>query len=587
MATKILMPSLGMYTIEGELTRWLVPNGTAVGADQAVLELTTEKSTVEINSPAAGILQHAAAAGDVVLVEALLGYVLAPGEAPPAEDVGGAGPAAAGAGAAAAVRGVADAAGAGVTRPEVGSPGGAPGAAGERPSAARGAASHAGPVSGVAAAQPAAAPGAVSQAGAGQPAGSGPAAGAVRASPAARKRAKELGVELGWLSGTGPGGRITEADVQMAASSLPATSAVAAAPAAAPAPRAASATERGPAGVAASGGAGPSGGAVRASPAARKRAKELGVELGRLSGTGPGGRITEADVETAASALPSAGTVAASAPGPVAAPASGPARAAAPAGGVPGAGAPDRPVLRRVPLSGMRRVIAARMHSSLANSAQLTLTRETDASPLIAARQAFNAAAGADPDAPKVAFDVLLAKALATALGQQPALNAIIDGDEILLLDGVHVGIAVAVEDGLLVPVLRDAGNRPVRELAAEFARLAECAREGKLTPPEYEGGTVTITNLGGYGIDTFTPILNPPESAILGVGRIAPRPFVASAGDTGDTGAVGERGGGAVTVRPTVHLSLTFDHRVADGAAAAQLLDALIAQWPGLAAGS
>ena len=142
-------------------------------------------------------------------------------------------------------------------------------------------------------------------------------------------------------------------------------------------------------------------------------------------------------------------------------------------------------------------------------------------------------------------------------------------------------------KDGLLVPVLRDAGNRPVRELAAEFARLAECAREGKLTPPEYEGGTVTITNLGSYGIDTFTPILNPPESAILGVGRIAPRPFVASAGGAGDTGGVGDTGGGAVTVRPTVHLSLTFDHRVADGAAAAQLLDALIAQWPRLAAAS
>jgi pyruvate/2-oxoglutarate dehydrogenase complex dihydrolipoamide acyltransferase (E2) component len=402
MATQILMPSLGMYTIEGELTRWLVADGAEVAADQAILELTTEKSTVEINAPAGGILHQVAPAGAVVHVEALLGYVLAPGEQPPA--------------------------------PVAGATGSAPDAA----------AAAAAPRPGVVAAVPAAA-------------GAGAAAG----------------------------------------------------------------------------------GPVRASPAARRRAKELDVALEVVTGTGPGGRITEADVQAAAAAT-----------------------------AAPAVGAGGRAVLRRVPLSGMRRVIATRMHDSLTRTAQLTLTREADAGPLIEARQRASAAV-------KVAFDVLLAQALARALLAQPALNAVVEGDQILLLDGVHVGIAVAVEGGLLVPVLRDAAHRPLADLAQDLTGLTDRARGGRLSPAEYEGGTVTITNLGAYGIDTFTPILNPPESAILGVGRIAPRPFVDDPADGAGPG---------LTVRPTVHLSLTFDHRVADGAAAAQLLEALVSEWTRLA---
>jgi pyruvate dehydrogenase E2 component (dihydrolipoamide acetyltransferase) len=475
MATQILMPSLGMYTIEGELTRWLVADGAEVAAEQAILELTTEKSTVEINAPAGGILHQVAPAGAVVHVEALLGYVLAPGEEPPA--------------------------------PAAGATGSAPDAA----------AAAAAPRPGVVAAVPAAA-------GAGAAAG-----GPVRASPAARRRAKELGVALEAVTGTGPGGRITEADVQAAA--------------AAPGPRPSQAVS-GPAppGPGAAGpvpGAAAAGGPVRASPAARRRAKELGVALEAVTGTGPGGRITEADVQAAAAAT-----------------------------AAPAVGAGGRAVLRRVPLSGMRRVIATRMHDSLTRTAQLTLTREADAGPLIEARQRASAAV-------KVAFDVLLAQALARALLAQPALNAVVEGDDILLLDGVHVGIAVAVEGGLLVPVLRDAAHRPLADLAQDLTGLTDRARGGRLSPAEYEGGTVTITNLGAYGIDTFTPILNPPESAILGVGRIAPRPFVDDPADGAGPG---------LTVRPTVHLSLTFDHRVADGAAAAQLLEALVSEWTRLA---
>ena len=145
----------------------------------------------------------------------------------------------------------------------------------------------------------------------------------------------------------------------------------------------------------------------------------------------------------------------------------------------------------------------------------------------------------------------------------------VIENEQIVILEQVHVGIAVAVDEGLIVPVLRDADRRPVLELCRDFAGLVERARQGKLEPVEYEGGTVTITNLGLFNIDTFTPILNPPESVILGVGRIAPRPFAEANGE--------------LTVRQTLHLSLTFDHRVAGGAEAALLLDAMIARWTDL----
>jgi pyruvate dehydrogenase E2 component (dihydrolipoamide acetyltransferase) len=201
------------------------------------------------------------------------------------------------------------------------------------------------------------------------------------------------------------------------------------------------------------------------------------------------------------------------------------------------------------------------MQHSLATTAQVTLTREVAAGPLVAARRELVATA---PDA-RAVYDALLAWALAGALAEHPALNAVVQGEEILVLAEVHVGVAVAVGDGLVVPVLRHPARRPLLDLAQELDDLAERARRGRLHPQDMEGGTVTLTNLGGQGVDTFTPILNPPQSAILGVGRIAPRPFV------GDDGRL--------AVLPTVHLSLTFDHRVADGAAAGALLAAIVAR--------
>ncbi|MBI3971012.1 MAG: 2-oxo acid dehydrogenase subunit E2 [Chloroflexi bacterium] len=411
MPVEIVMPSLGMYTIEGEVTKWLVPSGAAVEGDQPVLELTTEKSTVEITAPTAGILHHVLPVGGQVKVQGLLGYILAPGEAPPA-----------------------------VVPPHL-----------PVPSPTRG-------------------------------------DGDLRRPTAVP------------LSRLGRGAR-GEGDRS-------------------------------------------------ASPLARRRSAELGVDLAQVTGTGPGGRITEADVDAAATRRVAAGGAAA------AAGAAGSAAAAPPA--LPLGAPPGVPVVRRVPLSGMRGLIARRMQHSLATTAQLTLTREIEATALVRARETLAATA---PDS-RVSYDALLAKALAAALLEHPALNAVVEGQTILVLGAVHVGVAAAVDGGLVVPVLRDPAHRPAVELARELATLAERARRGYLRPEDMEGGTITLTNLGAHGVDTFTPILNPPQSAILGVGRIAPRPFVGQDGQ--------------LTARPTVHLSLTFDHRVADGVAAAALLDAV-----------
>ena len=214
---------------------------------------------------------------------------------------------------------------------------------------------------------------------------------------------------------------------------------------------------------------------------------------------------------------------------------------------------------RRTPLTGMRQAIAERMTASLATGAQLTLSREVDAEALVTAREARKTSFGS------LAYDVFLVKALAAALTEDPTLNAAVedspaDGTVIVVYPHVSVGVAVALNDGLIVPVLREVSNCSLADLSNSLADLTARARNGRLSPDDLAGGTVTLTNLGAYGVDVFTPILNPPQSAILGVGRIAPRAVAV--------------GGKALSVRPTVHLSLTFDHRVADGVQAAELLD-------------
>lgn len=256
-----------------------------------------------------------------------------------------------------------------------------------------------------------------------------------------------------------------------------------------------------------------------ASPAARRLAREQGVDLTRVT-PADGQRITEEDVRRSLiSGASAAARVATSAPGE--------------------------------PLSGRRKIIAERMLRSIQQSAQLTLTTEVDAAALVAARAACQARM-------EISYTDLLAWITARALKQHPALNATLEGDRLRCHEAIHLGLAVAVEDGLLVPVLRDAGQLTLAQIAAQSRRLIERARSGAAAPGELSGSTFSLTNLGAYEIDAFTPILNPPEVGILGVGRIRE--------------AIVPRSGQPALGHLMV-LSLTFDHRAVDGAPAAAFL--------------
>lgn len=262
---------------------------------------------------------------------------------------------------------------------------------------------------------------------------------------------------------------------------------------------------------------------VAASPAARKLAAELGVDLAAVSGSGPRGRITREDVQAAADAPP------------------------APA--MPSTGSPTR-------ISAMRRTIAERMHASLRETAQLTMDMEVDVTDLVKLRG--NLIDEWADDGIRVTYTDLVLIAAARALVQHPKMNASLDGDTITSFGHAHVGMAVALDEGLIVPVIRDAHEKPLREIAQESADLASRARAGSLSLDDLSGGTFTVTSLGMYGVDTFTPILNPPQAGILGVGRIY-------------DGAKWSEGTPIRT--PMLRLSLTWDHRVLDGAPAAEFL--------------
>ncbi len=266
-------------------------------------------------------------------------------------------------------------------------------------------------------------------------------------------------------------------------------------------------------------------GRVPVTPAARKLAKEHSIDLSGVAGTGPRGRITREDVQKTIDS----GGQAAPPPAPTAAPAA----------------AED------IPLRGMRKVIAERMHQSLQGSAQLTISTEADVTQLIdrrqEVRQEFN-----------VTYTDFIVQACAHALRQHPRMNAYLEGDIIRANSDIHVGLAVALDEGLIVPVVRDADKKSLKDIAAEAKTLAEKARASQLKLEEVSGGTFTVSNLGMYGVDAFTPIINAPQSGILGVGRIVEKPVIHR---------------GEVTRRSMMVLSLTFDHRVIDGAPAGAFL--------------
>ena len=284
------------------------------------------------------------------------------------------------------------------------------------------------------------------------------------------------------------------------------------------------------------------GGRVKSSPLARKIAAERGLSLDALSGSGPGGRIVAKDV---LSANPSA-----SAPRAAAAP-------AASAVPVPPPG-PNDTVL---PLSGMRRVIADRLLASKTQIPHFYLHIEVDAGPLMKMRADLNA--GADPaTGVKLTVNDFILKAVVAAAVKVPAANAAFNGDSILQFGSVGLSVAVAVDDGLVTPVVREAQTKSLRDISEAVKDLATRARSKKLKPDEYQGGTITVSNLGSYGIDFFDAIINPPQAVIVSVGAIVKKPVVGP----NDSIVVGQR----------VAIGLSADHRVVDGAVAAQYLSEL-----------
>lgn len=321
----------------------------------------------------------------------------------------------------------------------------------------------------------------------------------VVASPVAKRLAREHGLDLARISGSGEGGRVTEKDVLTFLEAQKAKVETAAPPA---------------------------GREVRASPVAKRLAREYNVDLAQVVASSSDGRISEKDVLDHIAKLQVV-TPVSGLPSPVAAP------------------------VDSLPLTGLRATIARRMHDSLSNMAQLTLHTEVDVTELVVLREKLKTQM-------LLTYTDLIVRACALALRQHPRLNATLEGETIRLLPQVNIGLAVALDDGLIVPVIPQADQRSLSDLAQTRIRLVERARTNQLSKEEISGGTFTITNLGNYDIDAFTPIINPPEAAILGVGRIVEKVVIHQ---------------GKIAQRAMLTLSLTFDHRLVDGAPAAAFL--------------
>ncbi|WP_406181236.1 2-oxo acid dehydrogenase subunit E2 [Streptomyces canus] len=454
-AVEVLLPKIGLTMQEGTIDEWLVPTGGAVSEGDALLRLATDKVDVDVEAEAGGLFHPVVQAGATLPAGALIGWLLAEGEALPVS--GGPVP----------------------TQPvDAGTADAVSAAAGVPPVAA-------------------------SPNGSGGLNGSG---GRLLASPNARRVAAGTGVDLTAVRGTGPGGRIVSEDVEEYLLAVPAQP-----------PVVLSADPVTP-----------------TSPLVRRLAKERGIDLADVQPTGAGGRIRRADLDAVTPAA---------APAPTRAPARQ-ATASPQPGDV-------------VPLTGMRGIIAGRMHASLQEMAQLTHGYEVRMDAVVALREQLKQE-WADSDLPVPSLNDFLMKAAALALRGHPLLNAGVLEDGIHLFEDIHLGFAVAVPNGLLVPVIQDAADLPLPEMARCSRELAENARAGRISPAQLEGATFTVTSLGGYGVDFFTPVVNPGNVAILGVGRL--RDGVEWVDDQPRRTRV-------------LTLSLTFDHRAVDGAPAAEYL--------------
>ncbi|HEX6563886.1 MAG TPA: pyruvate dehydrogenase complex dihydrolipoamide acetyltransferase [Chthoniobacterales bacterium] len=283
---------------------------------------------------------------------------------------------------------------------------------------------------------------------------------------------------------------------------------------------------------------------VKASPLAKKVAAELGVQLENLPGSGPGGRIIRDDVLSAHENRAETGT-----------------QAPKPAAPTTPAVVPPQPVSQQdvqIQLGGMRRTIAARLLEAKTTIPHFYLQAEIDAEPLVQLRQQLNTANEA-AGLPKFTINDFILKATAVAAAHVPKANASFAGDTIVQYGSVQLACAVAIDDGLVTPVIRDAQTKTLSQISAEVKDLAAKARSKKLKPEQYQGGTITVSNLGSYGVDQFFAIINPPQSLIVSVGAILKKPVVNAAG--------------AIVPGQRIVLALSCDHRVVDGAIGAQFL--------------
>ena len=351
------------------------------------------------------------------------------------------------------------------------------------------------------------------------PSNDGPAA-----TPTARKLAEASGIDLNTITGTGPNGKITKDDVEAAGGSSAPT----------PTPSPASAPPAAPAA---------SGDRIIASPLAKRIAEQKGLDLSTITGSGPNGRIVKADVEDAKpGAAPSA-----AAPAPVPTPA--PTPSVSPADG----GAP----YEEVKLNNVRKVIARRLTEAKQNIPHIYLTVDVRLDPLLKLRSQLNASLEAD--GVKLSVNDLFIKALARALQREPQCNVSFQGDVMHQYSRQDISVAVAAPTGLITPIITDAGNKGLAQISTEMKELAGKARDGKLQPHEYQGGTASLSNLGMFGTKQFDAVINPPQAMILAVGAGEQRPFVVD---------------GALQVATVMSVTGSFDHRAIDGVDGAKLLD-------------
>ncbi|MGB3469455.1 MAG: 2-oxo acid dehydrogenase subunit E2 [Erythrobacter sp.] len=359
--------------------------------------------------------------------------------------------------------------------------------------------------------------------------------------PTARKLAEANGVDVAQITGTGPKGKITKSDIEAAMGGGGAAAVPGATPLAAPAPAPAPTPAPAPAN---------SGDRVIASPLAKRIAAQKGIDLAQVTGSGPNGRIVKADVESfdPASAPAPAPTAPQSAPAPEVTQATTP--AAIPDHGIP---------FEEEKVSNVRKVIARRLTESKNTVPHYYLTMDIRLDALLDLRKELNASL--EPDGVKLSVNDLLIKALARALIRVPQCNVSFHGDTMRWYSRADISVAVAAPSGLITPVITEADTKGLAAISTEMKELAGKARDGKLMPHEYQGGTASLSNLGMYGIKQFDAVINPPQGMILAVGAGQQAPYIVN---------------GEIVPATVLHASGSFDHRAIDGADGAQLMEAL-----------